>query len=279
MGDYLLFNGDFHQDNEPLITANNRGLRYGDGLFETLRMSAGTIHFIDWHMQRMFTGLHLLHFELPEYFTPEYITRQADAICRKNKHLAARIRITIIRGNGTPYTPEDHFPHCIIQSWPLAANGLPLNDKGLVTGLYPDAKKAIDTFSTLKSNNYLPYLMAALHAKTNHWDDALLLNTAGRLCDASIANIFIVKNKIINTCPLQEGCVAGIMRRFLLENLPLHGFDTREQQLSTEDLVQADEVFLSNAIRGIQWVYSCEHATFGNQLVNAIHSKLFKEMV
>ena len=277
MSDYLLYNGKFYKSSDPLVTADNRGLRYGDGLFETFKFSGGSIHLQEGHFERLFNGLQLLQFDCPVHFTPGKLASQVAALCAKNGHARARIRITIFRGSGGLYDPEDHFPHCIIQSWPLSDEGFPLNENGLVAGIYTVAKKRMDAFSNLKSNNYLPYAMAALHAKKQQWNEAFLLNTAERVCDATIANIFIIKNDCIYTCLLSEGCVDGIMRRFLLAQLQQQGFNVQEKAITVEDLYTADEVFLSNSIRGIRWVRTTGPATYTNQLTLQIHRQLFKK--
>jgi branched-chain amino acid aminotransferase len=278
MQDYLLYNGSFYKDDQPLVTADNRGLRYGDGLFETIKVKDKKIYFGGWHCERLFQGMQLLGFEPPAYFTPGYLLSQVNELCKKNNHLNARVRVNIIRGNGSLYDPESHFPNCIIQSWPLPESKYHLNEDGLVTGIYLDAKKSIDSFSNLKSNNYLPYLMAALYAKKHQWNDALLLNSEGNICDATIANIFIVKNGIVLTPPLTDGCIAGIMRRYLAENLAQQGFEFREETISVEDLLNAEEVFLSNTIRGIRRVQSCKNSTYGTKLGTAIYTRLLKNM-
>jgi branched-chain amino acid aminotransferase len=278
MSDFLLHNGIFHKNSAPLVAADNRGLRYGDGLFETLKCINGKIQLADWHFERLFHGLQLLEFELPAYFNQENIAGQVVALCKKNQHSTARVRINVFRGNGGLYDAENHFPDCIIQSWHLPGAGFQLNENGLVAGIYPDARKTMDKFSNLKSNNYLPYTMAALHAKKQKWNDAFLLNAADRICDATIANIFIIKNEIIYTCPLQEGCVAGIIRRFLLEYLPAHGLSFQEKRITVDDLLAADEVFLTNSIKGIRWVSHCGGAFYSNHLTKIIFGKLLKKL-
>ena len=277
MTDYLLYNGRFYKNEVPLVTADNRGLRYGDGLFETLKFSRGEILMKDWHLERLFSGMDMLQFERPALFTPQQLADQVAALCKKNKHQTARVRINVFRGNGGLYDPENHSPHCIIQSWALPGNGFELNENGLVTGIYEDARKSIDGFSHLKSNNYLPYAMAALHAKKQQWNEAFLLNSAGRICDATIANIFIIKNEAIYTPSLQEGCIAGIMRRFLLETLPLHGFRIEETSITRDDLLAADELFVTNAVRGLRWVKECGPSVYTNRLTTQIFARLLKK--
>jgi len=278
MPEYLLYNGSFYKSDKPLIAADNRGLRYGDGLFETMKVKDKKIYFSTWHCERLFHGMQMLGFEPPAYFSPEYLLGQVNELCRKNGHSNARVRINIVRGNGGLYDPENHFPNCIIQSSPLPGSNYQFNETGLVTGIYNDAKKSVDSFSNLKSNNYLPYLMAALHAKKQRWNDALLLNSAGNICDTTIANIFIVKNEIVLTPPLTDGCIAGIMRRHLVENLPVQGFALQEKTISIQDLLAADEVFLTNSIRGIQWVQNCDAANYSCKLGSVVYDKLLKSM-
>ena len=277
MSDFLFYNGKYFKSETLLVGASNRGLRYGDGLFETLRCCDGKVELADWHMERLFNGLKLLWFDLPGYFTPDYLLNQIAELGKKNGHNAARVRITIFRGNGGPYDPQDHFPNCIIQTWQLPAREFTLNENGLVMGIYRNAKIAMDNFSNLKTNNYLSYAMAALQAKKQQWNDAFVLNTAERICDATIANVFFIKNEIIYTCPLKEGCIAGIMRRFLLERLPAFGFSVQEKTISEEDLLTADEVFLTNAIKGIRWVGNCGSSGYSNQLTKIIFDKLLKK--
>jgi len=272
-----MYDGHFYNSSTPLVGAANRGLRYGDGLFETILYSDGGLHFMDWHFERLFNGLALLAFEIPPHFTPNALAEQAEHLCKKNGHTSARIRINVFRGNGGLYDSENHNPHCIIETWQLPRAGFELNENGLVTGIYPNARKAMDRFSNCKHNNYLPYAMAALHAKKQQWNDAFLLNAAGRVCDATIANVFIVKDGAVYTPPLEEGCVAGIMRRFILENLPAHGFSVSEKPITAEDLMAADEIFITNAIRGMRWVSRCGDSVYNNLLSSTIFASLLKK--
>ena len=278
MNNFLLYNGHFYKNEEPLINADNRGLRYGDGLFETFRVVNGVIHLADLHFERLFKGLESLQFVCPVHFTAEQLAKQVASLCKKNGHLAAaRVRITIVRGSGGVYDPENHLPNCIIQSWALPSSEFELNENGLVTGIYYDAHKQMDAFSNLKSNNYLPYTMAALHAKKQRWNEVFVLNAAKRICDASIGNVFIVKNQTIYTCPLSEGCVAGVMRQWLLQNLPVNGFSLQEKEISIDDVLSADEVFVTNVIRGMRWVQACASSSYTNRFSIQIFNALFKK--
>lgn len=283
---YIYFNGQLVDDQEHLVTADNRGLRYGDGLFETLKVINGTISLADLHFERLFKGLSLLAFELPAFFTPAYLTEAILAVCQKNKVTkAARVRLNIVRGNGGLYDPEDLSPNTIIQSWPLPEHTLQLNVNGLVIDVYPEARKSTDPFANIKSNNYLPYAMAALYAKQQRLNDCLVLNTHDRICDATIANIWWVKVDTIFTPPLSEGGVAGVMRHYLLNKIrqqpaAFKGWAPQavEQPLTIETLLQADEVFLTNALYGIRWVGQCRDQSYNHSVASLLYEQLIKDL-
>lgn len=271
------YNDILYAEGSRVMTPDNRGFCYGDGLFETLRFTNEKIHLEELHFDRLFKGLAFLSFELPKFFTPAYLAKSVEKVCKYNKYDKARVRITVFRDNGGLYDVNNHYPQHIIQASALENADFELNEKGLTTGIYPDARMSMDIFSNLKSKNYLPYTSAALYARKKDWNDIFLLNAAGRICDASIANVFIVKDQVVYTCPLTEGCIAGVMRKFLLATLPGHGFKCQEKNLTEEDLLAADEVFLTNAIKGIRWVARCGDSSYTNQLTTRIFDKLLKK--
>ncbi|RZK29999.1 MAG: hypothetical protein EOO61_19870, partial [Hymenobacter sp.] len=137
------------------------------------------------------------------------------------------------------------------------------NNNGLYALIYRDGIKTGDRFSNLKHNNYLPYLMGALAAKELKCNDAIILNSHGRVCDSCIANIFIIKDKQIFTPSLGEACVAGVMRGYLLKQLPVMGFDISETTITEQMLLDADEVFFTNSIYNMRWVSNVEDKQYG----------------
>ena len=265
-------NGKTFKEGEPVINATARGLRYGDGLFETIKLKDGSLILADEHFARLWNGMQVLQFRVPKHFTPEKLEEETLALAVKNGHdKKARVRIMVYRGDGGLYDAANHFPNYIIETGELP-EGDTLNSNGLALGIYTDAKKSIDILSNLKHNNYLPYVLAALHAKENKWNDAILLNTEGRICDTTIANIFIIKDEVIYTPALTEGCVAGVMRNHLIRQLPALNFKLIEKQLSIEELMDADEVFVSNSIYYIRWVGGIADKMYSNNLTQKIYS-------
>lgn len=271
---FINYNGKIVKGGTPIVEAQSRGLRYGDGLFETIKVKAGQLINADEHFARLWQGLQLLQFAIPRPFSPNQLEDQILALVQKNKLTSARVRLTVYRGNGGLYDPQTHTPQYIIEATELPQGNGEWNSNGLVLGIYPDVRKCCDLVANIKHNNYLPYLMAALCAKTEKWNDAIVLNMHGRICDTTIANIFMVKNETVYTPALAEGCVAGVMRKQILALLRQQQLPVVEQPIEQAELLQADEVFVTNAIYGLRWVQQVNDASYGNALTQKIYSLL-----
>ena len=257
----------------PVLLASNRGYRYGDGLFETMKVHRGKILLAAYHWERLSAGMKLLGLEPPAFFEPARLEEQILSLSNKNNcGELARIRLSVFGGNGGLY--DDHRDtQFLIEAWALPATVNKMNENGLVLGVYEGARKHIDHFSNLKSANFLPYTLAARYAKVQHWNDAIVLNTEGRIADTTIANIFLVKDGTILTPSLQEGGVAGVMRRWALENSPL---PVQEGPITLADLKTADEIFVTNAIHGVRWVRQCGDQMYKYATAEIIYQVLSK---
>jgi branched-chain amino acid aminotransferase len=272
----ICFNGKMVSGKEPILMASNRGYRYGDGLFETMKVVNGNIALNQFHFERLFSGLSLLKFEIPRLFTAEKLQQEIILLCKKNGcENLARVRLSAFRGNGGLYD-EDKTLQYIIECWPLNESVTRLNDNGLVIDIFPDARKSCDKFSTIKSANFLPYSMAAQYARENKLNDALVLNTTGNIADSTIANIFIIKDDVVITPGLEEGCVSGVMRRHLLEQFRVSGISFQESKLGVSDLTTAEEIFLTNAINGIRWVRQFGDRMYTNVKTVEIYNRFIK---
>lgn len=274
----ICFNGKFVQADQPVITADNRGYRYGDGLFETIRVHKAGILMELFHFERLFSGMQVIKMDIPPLFTNESLRDNILKLCEKNDcSPSARVRVSVSRGRGGLYDGDRNIDF-VIEAWPLERLPAGLNENGLVIGVFPDARKSIDMFSTIKSANFLPYSMAAIHAKEQKWNDSLVLNTARRIADATTANIFLVREGIIITPPLAEGPVSGVMRRQILHHLPgkVQGLEWKEAPITSNDLLEAEEIFLSNAIHGIRWVKQLENRVYKNIQTLEIYRQLLQ---
>jgi len=277
---FVNYNGMVYRSVKLLISPESRSFRYGDGFFETMKMINGKIPLADLHFERLFSSLELLKFEKPDYFTPGYLLEQIDEIAKKNQHTKlAKIRLMIFRGDGGLFDPENLTPNFLIETSELDPESNKLNKKGLVVDVYKDARKSCDSFSVVKSNNYLPQVMGALWAKENKLNDAVLINNSNRIAESTIANIFIVDNGIVKTPSLSEGCVGGVMRKHLLQVIREEGIAVQETKIKVDDLLNASEVFLTNAVSNIRWVKKVGESSYESQLASLLYKKAVAPLV
>ncbi len=269
----ICINGKILPADKPVLMVDNKSYRYGDGLFETMKVINKRISLGDYHFERFFSALKQMAFEIPALVTKEKLSQHILFLCEKNNcDTLGRVRLSVFRGNGAIYEGNNDLQYAI-ECWPVDESINQLNENGFIIDVYPDARKSCDKFSNIKSANYLPYVMAARYAKENKLNDCLVLNMYDRIADGTIANIFLVKDKKIITPPLSEGCVSGVMRRWLMEQ-----YEVKEIALTIEDVLSADELFLTNAMYGIRWVKQFHHKTYSNLKAAKMHDELLKTL-
>ena len=264
-------NGKVLHSLKAFLRPANRSYRYGDGLFETIRVNGEHICLSALHFERLLSGLSVLKFQVPKSFTPVKLENEILELCKKNKcGKLARVRLSVSRGNGGLYDGDESFQY-VIECWPLQATAAQLNTNGLIIDCFVDGNKSCDAFSNLKSANHLIYVMAAQYAKENKLNDSVVLNAYNRICDSTVANVFWVKDQNIFTPPLSEGCIAGVMRKYLIGKLQATSHKLHEKPCEINDLENADEVFVTNAIQGIRWVKQFRNKKYANDLTAKIY--------
>jgi branched-chain amino acid aminotransferase len=269
------FNGKIIAADALFIHADNRSFRYGEGLFETLRLHSGKMPLWNYHWQRLSTSLPQLYFDVPKHFSANQLQSEVMELATKNKCSHARVRITFFKGEGGLWEQPTSSFNYIIQCWPLEESEFRMNENGLDMGVFEAGKKSCDAFSHLKSNNYLLYALAAQYAKRQKWNEAIVLNQYDRICDATIANVFFITDGVLHTPQLSEGCVAGVMRSYLLEQLKSTDIKVHEGSYTIADLLKADEIFLTNAFYGIRGVKQLEQQRYKGEQ----SAKLFQQFV
>lgn len=222
----------------------NRAFVYGDLLFETIRIDNGLINHASRHFKRLCESSALLNMQLSADFTlPEFEAQIQKAIHETGMgHKTARVRYLLHRDSEGFYLPNKNKVAFHIDVFAL--DETPNQEKKL--GVYTHQKKARGPFANIKSGSALLYVMASIWAKENGFDDALILNQDGRPVESSNSNLFWIKNNKTFTPPLHEGCVAGVMRSVILEQQEI-----TEKECRLDELKNADEIFLSNAVSGI----------------------------
>lgn len=278
MNKLICFNGTFLPEGEWMMGTSNRGFRYGDGVFETIRMQSGQLFFVDDHFERLVGGMYTLGLDTT-FLNPIQLCNEMLELCIRMNFAQARIRICIFRNDGGNYRPTTDLCSYLITADPLENPIYTINEKGLRLGLYSEIRKPVNSLSGIKSSNALLYVLAARYARDNGWDDAVLLNEYGRICEATASNIFLVlPDKRILTPPVAEGILPGVMRKNLLRWLRENGHQVEEAILLTDDFYRADEVFLSNSIQGISWVIGFRErryfSSFSRSLVDALNTRV-----
>jgi branched-chain amino acid aminotransferase len=135
-------------------------------------------------------------------------------------------------------------------------------------------KKSCDELSNFKTTSSLLYVLAAIHKKESGFDESIILNVKGNVADAIYANVFIVKDTKIYTPPLSEAGVDGVMRKQILRIAYKKGYRAIEKPLEVTDLQEADEIFLTNAIKGIVWVNLFGGKNYSHPIASELLNKL-----
>lgn len=263
---YCIYNGHVISLYEPAISFTNRAFRYGDSLFESIRFTNGKIMFLADHVKRIKLSMTTLRMNVPAEFTSANIEQLILHLIEKNNlKKEARIRLTVFRNEGGFYTPDTNDISFLIESEAFETAGYTLNQRGLWVDIYAEIKKQINKISNLKTGSALMYVMAGITKKSLKLDDCLLVNDNGHIIESINSNIFVVKNGTLYTSPITDGCIDGVMRKQILAIAAQNKILAFEQSLTVHTLTDGDEVFLTNAIKGIQWVGQFKNKFYTNQ--------------
>lgn len=260
---YINYNGNIYPEHEPLLPVTNRGFRYGDSFFETMVMFNKKLPLLEYHWGRLVYTADVLNMQLPKRFGEElFKSMLLDLIAVNNDTENARVRLQVFRDGGGLYLPEENEAGYTI-SMESITNGQFECGPGLLVGTRQDCYKPLSMTSDLKTSNALMYVMAAKLAKAEGWDECLLLNNAENLSEAIHSNIFLVNGDKLITPDLDSGCVNGVMRGCLMALLM--DYEIEEREVLYSELATADELLLTNAVKGIQWVRELNGKTYGNK--------------
>ena len=263
---YIFFNNKFYEKTIPIIATDSKAFRYGELVFETIRVQNNNILFYKNHFERLQKSAALLFINFPPLFTQNLLQLHIEATLKKNKLSNARVRVTLFKGNGGLFENDSNALNVLIETYTLPNLKYEFNSNGLDICFYETMLKTLDVYSNYKTGNHLIYAMAAHYAKLQKCNEAIVLNTNNSIADTTISNLFIIKNNCIYTPPISEGCIDGIFRTIVIQNL-----NTVQQKILTKaDVLNADAVFVTNTIKGIQWVKQIENKNFDAVLVEKI---------
>ncbi|MFC3562578.1 aminotransferase class IV [Pedobacter jamesrossensis] len=272
---YLLFNDEFHAVDAPVLTASNRGFKFGDGLFESMRLMNGKLQFADLHADRLLAGMKALKMEGYALMDDYFLRQKVAELAKRNKWNGnARLRLSVYREGAGVYTPEINKAGYVLEGIPLKTNQYELNTKGLIIDVFDEMTKSVNKLANFKTANALLYVMAGIFKSQNRLDEAMILNQHGFLCESISANVFVVYKNQIYTPALTEGCVSGVMRTAIMQLAKMNDMELIEAQINPEILKEAEEVFITNATQGIQWVMGYGRKRYFNEVSKFLIEKL-----
>jgi branched-chain amino acid aminotransferase len=246
------------------------------GLIETIKVINGRPVFKNLHIDRLHKSLQQLNIPISAFQLEDRILRLLKYECVYKGLKNVRLRIEIQKNRMHDYLPEINSLKWNVTFKPLAQTKYVLNETALNLTVYQKEKKIIDNFSNLKHSDRIIYNHAFDFAAQNGFNEALVLNTNNTLADASIYNVFVIKNEKIYTPSLSDAPVNGILRRLLVEKL--QKYKIVEKSISINDIYNADEIFLTNAIRGIQIATQIEDKLLDNNITQHVFHE-FKDIV
>lgn len=272
---FICYNGKFLLSSDKNLSHSNRAFYYGDALFETIHCFGTEPQFFQKHWRRLTHGMNVLRMDGGEDFSEENFEKYIGKILNRNRIFkGARVRLTVFRDQGGLYSPEKNSVSWLLESIPLFNERFELNSKGLKADIFGEVPKPVNRLSNLKTTNSLVFVLAGLFKKENNLDECFVLNQHGRIAECISSNLFLVfENKII-TPPLSEGCIAGVMREVIIELVPEIKFDLVDQPVLETDLMEAEEIIITNAIQGIQWIGAYKDRRF----FNFVARKLVREL-
>ncbi|MBC7615335.1 MAG: aminotransferase class IV [Pedobacter sp.] len=277
MSNFILFNDEFVNADQPILKSSNRGFKFGDGVFESMRMCNGKLQFAELHADRLRAAMKAIKLDGYTLFDDYFLRQKTSELAKRNKFNGnVRFRLTVYRDGEGLYTPVSNKPGYLLEATTLTDGNYELNQKGLIIDVYDELTKPINKLSNYKTTNALLYVMAGLYQKQHKLDEAIILNQNGFLCESTSSNVFIVYEKQIYTPALSEGCIAGVMRSVVLKLAKMNDIPLIEAQISPEILKEADEVFVTNASWGIRWVMGYGKKRYFNEMAKSITSFLLK---
>jgi branched-chain amino acid aminotransferase len=254
---FLLHNDDLRETGDPIVSPSQVGLMNGWGIFSTIRVQDGVMFAWERHWARMKRDAERMRVPFPE--DAKWLEERLYRLIEKNQAANSTLRVVIVRNRGGMW--ECHSD----RAFDTIAFTAPLNDWGesVKLGVVPNARHAASEFSGTKYTSWSENLTRYERAHEQGFDEVVLLNERGEIAECTSANIFIVTGNQIWTPPLSSGCLPGVTRALLLEDVWVPGLSLSERVLFPGDMETADEVFITSTTRDLMPVASVEGLQIG----------------
>ena len=266
--EFIILNRNLSLLSDLKLLASNRAFLYGDGVFETIKVVSGKVFNFTAHFDRLKKSLEFLDIDC-NISSTELLSLIEKLLSKNNINNSGRVRISFYRDSNGKYLPDNNKGSFIIQSFINNLNYFELNKKGISLAFYNEQKKNSGSLSNLKSVNAVIYVLASLFAKKESFDDAIIFNEKDIPIETSNSNIFILKDNVVITPDLSQGCVEGTMRKLIIDILK-NNYKVLETKINVKDFALAKEVFVSNSISGIKWVKQVEEFKYESSKVSSL---------
>jgi branched-chain amino acid aminotransferase len=275
---FVYLNGSFVEKSKAVVSVFDHGLLYGDGVFEGIRLYNGRVFRLEEHISRLYDSAKVLRLKLP--MPP---SRMSDAVLetlRRNRLMDAYIRLVVTRGPGDlgvdPSLCSD--PTIFIIAEPMATVLGPREPKVVRVAISTVRRDAVDaTTHEIKSLNYLNSILAKIEANSVGADDAIMLDRRGFVSEASVTNLFIVKDGTVATPSAAAGILHGITRARVIRLCSDLGIEVKERDVTPFEVFTADEVFLVGTKSEILAVGSVEGVKIGEGGAGPVTRRLVRE--
>ena len=268
MSEKILLNDKLVNIEDARMSVSDTGFLYGAGLFETMRAYNGVVFRLDGHLDRLFTSAKALSIE--HTYSKEYLANATKKVLEANNLNEARLRLTL--SAGVMSQSQKPGATLLITATKLQAYPAEYYSKGVLVVLCPYRQNVTEPTCGHKTTSYLPRMLALKQAHEKKAAEALWFTTDGRLAEGCISNVFLVKDSRLYTPTTNTPVLPGIARQTVCElaianpstSLRTGKIETVEKDLTIDDLLGADEVFITNVIMQVMPVVGIEKHTVGN---------------
>ena len=266
------YNGNIITSKELHLSNENRAFKYGDGVFETVKIQNRKIIFWEDHYFRLMASMRMLRMKIPMEFTLEFLEEQIlEVVKTVDASNILRARLTVYRKDGGLYAPKTNEVDFIID---VKEVDLTIKETYRVD-LFKDFYNYSGLLSTVKTTNRMLNTKASVYAQENDLNNCILLNERKNVVEVTNGNIFLVKGNVVKTPALTEGCIKGVARKKIIEIIEKSElFSIEETTISPFEIQKADEVFITNAIIGIQTVTNYRKKVFKTAIGSKLKSSL-----
>ncbi len=272
MDEKVFLNGELVPAGEAKLSVFDAGFLHGAGLFETMRAYAGKVYRLDEHLERLVKSAKYL--SIPLTSDKNFLRRAVEQTLDANALSEARVRLTVSRGDLRKAADDEKAATIIVTASALTAYPKELYEKGMTVVLSDVKLNSSDPLARHKSSNYFCRLLVLRKAQQLGAGEALWFTELNHLGEGCISNVFLAKDATLLTPPLEEPILPGITRTAVLELAQADQIPTRQQRLTIDDLLGAEEIFLTNSIMEVMPVCRFEKHAVGNERPGPLTQRL-----